>query len=662
MATITGDAGNNRLNGTPLADLISGLDGDDTLSGLAGDDTLQGGVGNDWLRGGAGNDRLDGGDGVDTALYDTETANLTVDLDNSVHFDGNPGNDDTLWSVERIWTGSGNDLIFCTRDLNHEIYAGAGDDTLRGFTFNDTLIGGSGNDSLDGSLNDDVLWGGPGIDTLDGGQGRDLATYADETGALLVDMAAATVAFPVSGATTEHLVSIEGVLTGSGDDTLLGSASADDLRAGAGADLLRGACGDDTLDGGIGRDTILGGVGSDTVRYASHGRGMTIDLSHQVAWTHGSSAFTDVLRSIENAIGGQGGDRLIGSAIGQSLDGGAGDDTLLGLGGDDTLTGAAGRDRIEGGDGNDTFIGAHFPYDSAFYDSDPNYLDRFYAGLADDGRDTIVGGAGSDTVVVPNAYFQGFQEPTEWLVNAKVDLIARTLRVDLAGATTDRLYSIENVTTGGGDDIVQGDGAANRISVGDGLNVVHGAGGDDTLIGGGIYADHREQPQDQLYGEAGNDLIIGNGSVYDNYYEVEEATDLLNGGSGNDTLVGGVWRTVMWGGFGADQFQSSNAIGTIESADSYYYVGEHATIRDFDPTEGDVIAIRVVNNPDHVTPTFVGQVADLDQLGDFELGYVRQGSSTVLQFGPDSVDTEDALHIQLAGYSGPLASDDFAFI
>ncbi len=56
------------LNGTNLADRISGYDGDDILLGNDGDDDLIGHIGNDRLEGGNGNDELDGGSGNDMLL------------------------------------------------------------------------------------------------------------------------------------------------------------------------------------------------------------------------------------------------------------------------------------------------------------------------------------------------------------------------------------------------------------------------------------------------------------------------------------------------------------------------------------------------------------------------------------------------------------------
>jgi len=59
---------------------------------------------------------------------------------------------------------------------------------------------------------------------------------------------------------------------------------------------------------------------------------------------------------IENAIGGQAGDRLIGNGAANRLKGNAGADVLIGFSGDDVLKGNAGNDVLTGGAGLDVFV------------------------------------------------------------------------------------------------------------------------------------------------------------------------------------------------------------------------------------------------------------------------------------------------------------------
>ncbi len=67
--TLTGDGGNNALNGLAGDDVLSGGAGRDWIVGGAGGDSLDGGAGSDWLLGGTGNDTLTGGDGIDHFVF-----------------------------------------------------------------------------------------------------------------------------------------------------------------------------------------------------------------------------------------------------------------------------------------------------------------------------------------------------------------------------------------------------------------------------------------------------------------------------------------------------------------------------------------------------------------------------------------------------------------
>jgi Ca2+-binding RTX toxin-like protein len=63
--TIKGNGGDNRLTGTPAADVISGGGGDDVINGGRGNDVLLGNGGNDTIIGGPGRDQISGGNGRD---------------------------------------------------------------------------------------------------------------------------------------------------------------------------------------------------------------------------------------------------------------------------------------------------------------------------------------------------------------------------------------------------------------------------------------------------------------------------------------------------------------------------------------------------------------------------------------------------------------------
>jgi Ca2+-binding RTX toxin-like protein len=257
-----------------------------------------------------------------------------------------------------------------------------------------------------------------------------------------------------------------GSLPSNASDTINGAAGSDTIDGGGGDDSLSGQAGNDSVTGGFGddiltdpgtvgeNDTYDGGPGDDTVTYA----GLTPIVADLAAGTV-TGAGTDTLTSIENISTGNGADNVTGSdednviitANGQdTVDGGAGDDsidggpaadTLIGGAGNDTLIGGAGNDDVQGGDGDDI-------------------LDDTGAGT-----DTYDGGDGNDTV----------------LYTAAVGIVA-----DLAAGTagTDTLISIENITTGAGNDNVTGTADANKIDTGAGSDTIIGGGGADTLMGG----------------------------------------------------------------------------------------------------------------------------------------------------------------------------------
>lgn len=653
MAYISGDAGDNLLSGTPDRDDIFGLAGNDTLRGLGGNDYLVGWDGDDSLVGGSGNDTLLGGTGDDTYVGGAGTDFAYV----SSYFDLTVSD---VTSVEVVIGTGGADALLGDANAND----------LRGGSGNDRISGREGNDTLSGDTGDDSLYGGAGDDMLVGSSyDNDFADYSGVVSAVTVDLrdGIGTSADGTEG--NDTLTDISGVLGGLGDDTIFGSNGADDLRGRQGDDVLQARAGDDTLDGGLGQDILRGGSGSDTARYTSHTRAMTIDLANLTAYATGTSALTDQLAAIENAIGGSGNDRLIGSAIGQSLDGGKGNDTVDGAGGDDTLAGSVGTDLLQGSAGNDTLLATPFP-DLETGEDDSRGTEWFWDLLQDDGPDTLDGGAGRDTVAVSSADYVYYYGAVEGVLDASVNLATGTLRHDFPDSSTDRLISIENVETGTGDDTVVGNAAANALSVGDGQNIVHAGNGNDTVVGGTFeIPDWGDIWQDELYGESGDDLLIGNGSLRTGT-DVEPiegpGSDFLDGGVGNDTLEGGPGRTVMHGGAGADHFQSSNGayINYDRLEMAYFAYAERSEIDDFNAAEGDKIVVSIVENPYQATPTFVGQVADLGSLNEFEFGYTMDGDDLVARFvttHPDAWIDQD-LGIRLTDFAGGLVSDDVLFV
>jgi Ca2+-binding RTX toxin-like protein len=131
--------------------------------------------------------------------------------------------------------------------------------------------------------------------------------------------------------------SIENVIGGSNDDTLVGTdADNNVLNGGAGTDLLFGFGGNDTLIGGTANagqyNQLWGGVGgSDTASYSFATTRVYADLNVLAGWVTnggGTLVLNDVYNSIENLTGGTVGDSLVGDSGANVITGNGGADIL----------------------------------------------------------------------------------------------------------------------------------------------------------------------------------------------------------------------------------------------------------------------------------------------------------------------------------------------
>jgi Ca2+-binding RTX toxin-like protein len=435
-ATIIGTNLADVINGTatvagqPFAsefdDVIEGRGGNDVISGLGGDDIIIGGTGNDTLNGGA---------GFDTFIHTVGEGADAID----------GGDDtDTLLILGDFGGIQRNDLLRVT-------YDGA---RLTGVQL--------GTVAAVEAIAADL---GNGINSL-------VYTTSANVG-VSVDLGAGT----ASGFTS--IANVANVTGAGGADILVGDA---------GANTLNGDLGNDTLSGGGGADTLIGGTGTDTVSYAGEADGFVINLATGTAQRviAGSPVMEDQLQTIENVIGGDGDDIIIGTSTVNLIEGGLGNDTI---------TGGAGVDLLFGNDGDDTF----------------NYA-------IGDGADTINGGDGADTLAIKgdaggfvrNDFLKvAFDGTTASVISGPSVTGVETLTADLGAGTNTLFYSapaiagvavdltagtasgfasianIANVTGGSGADIITGNSGANVLNGGSGNDVLTGGGGNDTMNGGG---------------------------------------------------------------------------------------------------------------------------------------------------------------------------------
>lgn len=149
----------------------------------------------------------------------------------------------------------------------------------------------------------------------------------------------------------------EAISNGNGGGLIGGTAGDDVFEPGGGVDLVLAGPGDDRIVASIadGSDFYLGAEGSDTIDYSALTQGIDARLfAGGSGLVTGPQSGYDVLGSIENVIGTQGGDRIAGNSLANVITGGPGNDTLSGGAGPDTFVFAPGfgSDRITDFDAN----------------------------------------------------------------------------------------------------------------------------------------------------------------------------------------------------------------------------------------------------------------------------------------------------------------------
>ena len=276
---ITGTEADDVLNGTIERDLIRGLEGNDTIYGKEGNDELYGGKGNDTIDGGKGNDIIDGGEGIDS-------------------IDGGKGIDTV--SYENSTKG-----VSVNLKTNTHSGGEAKGDNLANV---ENIVGSKHDDNLTGDNNDNVIIGTGGSNAVYGEEGNDNIYGADGN---------------------------DTIYGGNGDDIIEGKRGDDIIYGGGGSDTISGDRGNDTIDGGSGADFIDGGWGNDTVSYESSRLAVNINL--ETSAYSGGDAQGDSLVNIENIIGSNHNDRLIGNNSNNIIYKGRGRDYIDGRGGFDTL-------------------------------------------------------------------------------------------------------------------------------------------------------------------------------------------------------------------------------------------------------------------------------------------------------------------------------------
>lgn len=514
---------------------------------------LTGTGGANILDGGAGADTMFGDDGADIYIVDN-TADVAAERIDYV------GADEVrasvtytiAYEIENLTlTGTAN--INGTGNSQANVIRGNSganilDGGLNSGSVTDRIYGYGGDDTLIASQSGAELYGGTGNDTYRVYSNDDQITELANQGTDTVQVFA-----PLDFQLSENV-----------ENLILQSFSVFDSDTSATGNNLNnqitGNLGSNVIDGGGGADTMAGGGGDDTY-FVDNTADVVVELTNDGEDTIMSAVSYTASANVENLI-------LIGStqisATGNALDnvlnGNSANNAMSGLDGSDILSGGNGNDTMVGGIGNDILIGGN-------------------------GNDYIDGGADIDTVNYRRA-------------TGSITVNLTLLTAQTTGAGLDTILGIENVDgSNTGNDVLTGNGAANRLSGLGGSDSLFGGGGADVLLGG--------EGQDYLAGGAGDDRIDGGngndivafqfvaanitvdlsqlgaqntGEGFDTIrnietiYGSETGNDSLTGDyqsnglyglGGNDTIAGGDGADTLDGGAGTDTVSYAAALDDV---------------------------------------------------------------------------------------------------
>ncbi len=322
---------------------------------------------------------------------------------------------------------------------------------------------------------------------------------------------------------------------------------------------IDGGAGNDSLTGGNARDSLIGGDGADTLDGGGGRNSIQSDPADTVVHTHviGSTVFVegtdnpDVILihkvvgdpsgfvvsvnddaqnmslpspfSVIDVASHDGNDSIIVDAdvaINTILDGGEGADTIIGGAGNDTLSS---RQDTPSGIADDTIIGT-------------------------DGHDQFDGGAGQDTIF---------------------------------GSTGD-----DTITGGVGNDCIRGGDGDDLIFGSDGNDSIDGSLGDDTI--------HGEDGDDNLRGGDGDDDLHG-----------DDGNDTLRGGAGHDTLNGDSGRDMLFPD-GVDLLRGDPQDSGVDVTNGVMRIigsiGDDSILINFEDTDASNLVTVIVNGEDVFYP------------------------------------------------------------
>ncbi|WP_422376319.1 cadherin domain-containing protein [Roseibium sp.] len=521
--SITGGDGDDTITAHDDGGNLIGGEGDDTLIGGTGNDTLTGGSGSDTLQGGDGDDVLNAGSGATAAIGGTSAVAATYSL---IHL-GNMADIDT--DETNGASENAADLLGSYGDANTPLYGQtvsatandtSGDGVLADNDFEGTAetftIGGTDyaldslqvydatvtfTDGTTGTFSAVVI-------QLEGGDVYLAPEYMSNTDSELLSSK------PIQGISLDTLTIDNAGMYANRLDTDY-QVEGDTLEGGAGNDTLIGGEAADTLEGGSGNDSLDGGAGNDTAIYSGNWEDYDIvdngDGTYTVTDTRsGAPDGIDTVTNVENfrfADGDVAVDNLIETPVGAVTDGDASANTIL-------ENAAAG-----------TQVGITATASDANGDAVSYSLNDDRFSIDADGVVTIA----------DHAFFDS-------QVESAIDLTVTATSSD--GSESSETFSV-SVSSDYDSEFTGGSGSGS-FSASDQSYSVDGVGGDD-VIATGDYDDRIEggsiDGNDNISGGGGRDLLFG-----------QAGSDVISGGSGDDVIVGGTGNDNLSGGDGSDLF------------------------------------------------------------------------------------------------------------
>jgi Ca2+-binding RTX toxin-like protein len=526
-------------------------------------------------------------------------------LDNSVDVSRNQAGA-ILVNDGAVAIAGGTPTVANTADI--QVFGLGGNDTIsldeaNGALPRAELFGGDGNDTVQGGSSGDQLFGQAGNDTLSGRGGVDL------------------------------------LFGGDGNDVLTGGDADDQMFGQAGNDRMIWNPGDDTdlHEGGAGIDTseVNGGNGAEQFTLTANGSRVRFDRLDPAPFAIDIGTTENLVLNMNGGNDSFSATGNLAALISVTVDGGAGDDSIRGSNGSDVLLGGDGNDFIDGQQGADVaFLGAG---DDVFQ-WDPGDGSDVVEGQA--GRDSMLfnGSAGNE---VFNLSANGQRALfTRDLANIVMDLNdvervdvralggvdnlvvndlaatdVREIDVDLAETTAaaDSVL-LQGRATGTDFSFRNGDGGLIATGLGAAVTVANAGAEDLVIANGAVDAGDRFTVDGAQGGESfrisaqGTDVVVEGldaniairnaalaaddvvirGNAGDDTFETSGnlstlAQLVLDGGAGNDRILGGNGADVLIGGAGSDFVDGQQGNDTA-------FLGAGDDVFQWDPGDGsDVV-------------------------------------------------------------------------